>query len=217
MALAFGSGSTDRGFSMRLLLLVLLGLASLSAESLVTARNLSDGTLYSDQVARKVGDLISIVVSESTAATEKHETGLKRENDASAAIKMVSNSTRVEATPGAAVPTLPGFDLGSSKEFKGTGDYKATGSVTAKITGRVVDVLENGNLVIEGRREIKLNNDTKTILVTGICRTADISAGNEVKSERLHDFRVGILTDGPIARSQKEGFLGQILDAIWPF
>jgi flagellar L-ring protein precursor FlgH len=89
--------------------------------------------------------------------------------------------------------------------------------VKAVITGRVIDVLDNGNLLVEGRRSVKVGNDTKTILITGIIRTADIQANNTVLSEKLHNFQVSIVGEGPLNRSSREGFLGEILDILWPF
>ena len=107
--------------------------------------------------------------------------------------------------------------MNSEKDFKGEGKYEAEGEVKATITGRVIDVLDNGNLLIEGRRLVKVNQDTKTILITGIIRTADIQANNTVFSEKLHNFQVSIVGEGPLTRSGSEGFLGQILDILWPF
>jgi flagellar L-ring protein precursor FlgH len=88
--------------------------------------------------------------------------------------------------------------------------------VSATITGRVVDVLDNGNLVVEGRRNIVLGDNTKTILITGIARAGDIDAGNAVRSERLHNFSVAIEGEGPLSRAEREGILSRLIDILWP-
>ena len=208
---------------MRAPLLILLGLHAACAvpapaESLWKAETLADGTLYSDQVARKKGDLITILVKETTSVTDTNKTETQRQNDISAAVSLVPGSNETPAISG--LPTsgkLPALAGTSNKHFQGTGNYTAQAEVIATITGRVLDVLDNGNLLIEGRRSVKVNLDTKTILITGIIRTADIKADNTVPSEKLHDFQVAIEGDGPLSRSQSEGWLGLLLDKIWPF
>jgi len=62
-----------------------------------------------------------------------------------------------------------------------------------------------------------VNKDTKTILITGIIRTADVQANNTVLSEKLHNFQVSIEGEGPLTRANHEGWLGEILDILWPF
>jgi flagellar L-ring protein precursor FlgH len=208
-----------RPASRHLLIASLLACAGLAhAESLFKAETLADGTLYSDQVARRAGDLITIVVKETTSVSEQTKTENKRENTIDAAISLVPGTNQVPAAVGtASAGKLPALKAASEKNFKGEGKVEAQGEVKAVITGRVIDVLDNGNLLVEGRRLVRVNKDTKTILITGIIRTADIQANNTVQSEKLHNFQVSIEGEGPMSRSQHEGWLGEILDILWPF
>ncbi|HEX3133681.1 MAG TPA: flagellar basal body L-ring protein FlgH, partial [Planctomycetota bacterium] len=188
------------------------------AESLFKAEILADGILYFDQVARRAGDLITIMVKETTSVSEQNKIENKRENTIDAAISLVPGTNQVPAQIGtASAGKLPALKAASSKDFKGEGKVEAQGEVKAVITGRVIDVLDNGNLLVEGRRVVRVNKDTKTILITGIIRTADIQANNTVMSEKLHNFQVSIEGEGPLARSGHEGFLGELLDILWPF
>ncbi len=199
-----------------ILILALAG--SLSAADLVAAQTLSGGTLYNDQVARQVGDLVTILVKETTSVSDTAKTETKRQNDAQASVNILPNSTRLPAAQGQNNSgTLPAFDLGSSKEFKGEGKVEASGEVRATITGRVTDILDNGNLVVEGVRQVKVNADTKTIRITGVIRAVDIRPDNTVLSEKLHNFQVAIDGEGPLTRAQQEGWLGRIIDTVWPF
>jgi flagellar L-ring protein FlgH len=199
-------------------LLLLNGLNTAQAESLFKAETLADGTLYSDQVARRNGDLITILVKETTSVTERHKTQNKRENTLDASVSLFPGSNELPSAVGEAqAGRLPALDMQSAKDFKGEGKYEAQGEVKAVITGRVIDVLDNGNLLIEGQRVVVVNNDTKTILITGIIRTADIRADNTVFSEKLHNFQVSIVGEGPLTRSSQEGWLGRIFDIVWPF
>lgn len=208
-----------RQASPHLLILALLACApGLWAESLFKAETLADGTLYSDQVARRAGDLITITVKETTSISERQKTENKRENTVDAGISLVPGTNQLPAQVGTASSgRLPALKAGSEKEFKGEGKIEAEGEVKAVITARVIDVLDNGNLLVEGRRLVRVNKDTKTILITGIIRTADIQANNTVLSEKLHNFQVSIEGEGPLTRANHEGWLGEILDILWPF
>jgi flagellar L-ring protein precursor FlgH len=198
------------------LILALAG--GLSAADLVAAQTLSGGTLYNDQVARQVGDLVTILVKETTSVSDTAKTETKRQNDAQASVNVLPNSARLPAAQGQDNSgTLPAFDLGSRKEFKGEGKVEASGEVRATITGRVTDILDNGNLVVEGVRQIKVNADTKTIRITGVIRAVDIRPDNTVLSEKLHNFQVAIDGEGPLTRAQQEGWLGRMIDTVWPF
>lgn len=191
-------------------LLLLLCAAGLSAASMWTSETLADGSLYADQVARKKGDLITILVKETVTITDKQTTETKRKSDPiKASIGALPGNTSAAA--------LPSLEASSENNFKGEGSYTSSGDVRATVTGRVVDVLDNGNLLIEGRRQIQVNDDSKTILISGLVRTADLRSDNTIFSEKLHNFQVSIEGEGPLARSQEKGFLGKIIDVLWPF
>lgn len=199
-------------------LLLSAAVSGLSAASLWQAETLADGNLYSDQVARKPGDLITILVKETTSVTDDQKTSTKRENDLDAQVRMVPGTSALPSQTGTStIGALPGISATSKKEFDGEGKYTAKGEVRAVITGRVTDVLDNGNLVIEGRRTVRVNADAKTIVVSGVIRTADIVADNTVASEKLHNFQVAIEGEGPLSRAQQEGWLARLFDVVWPF
>ncbi len=184
-------------------------LSSVEAASLWQAKTIADGTPYSDRLARKPGDLLTINVQETTKVTEQQKTSTSRENDASLSGTISPATADARATPG--------LGISSEKEFEGEGKHESSGDVRATITARVTAVLDNGNLVIEGRRSIKINADTKVILISGIIRPVDVSSENTVRSERIHNFRVGIEGEGPLTRAQQEGLLSRLFDIIWPF
>ena len=206
-----------RGFAHALLAIVLAAPAA-TAASLWGAETLADGNLYSDQVARKPGDLITVMVKETTTVVDSQKTSRTRENEVDASVAMLPSTTAIPAAVGSTtVGRLPALRASSTKEFEGEGKYTSQGEVRAVITGRVLDVLENGNLVIEGRRIVRVNEDSKTIVVTGVIRTADVRSDNTVLSEKLHNFQVAIEGEGPLSRSQQEGWLGRLFDVVWPF
>lgn len=197
---------------MRILppLVLLLALAApVAAQSLVTAETLADGSLFADAVARQDGDLVTILIRETTSVRESQETETGRSNSGSIGGSFVRpNHTEADQ--------IPALEFGTDTDFEGEAEYSQSGEIRATITGRVIDVLDNGNMVIEARRVLRVNDETKTIVLSGIVRRDDIGTGNTVLSERIHNFQVGIEGQGPLTRAQQRGWLGRLLDVLWP-
>ncbi|MBW2106904.1 MAG: flagellar basal body L-ring protein FlgH, partial [Deltaproteobacteria bacterium] len=105
--------------------------------------------------------------------------------------------------------------LGSSFDGKGSSDRD--GHVKAYISAVVINVLPNGNLYINGKREIKVNHETQYIALSGIIRPEDITPSNEISSTYVADARILYSGIGPVADKQKPGWLGRIIDHVWPF
>jgi len=203
---------------MRPLLILLCLAASLAAESLWQAETLADGNLYADATARRRGDLLTVVIQETTSVSENEKTDNKRDNKANIGVNLLPGSNQLPAAVGeTALGKLPGLDVDSSKQFQGEGKFDLTHKVRSSIAVQVVDVLDNGSLVIRGSREVLINEDRKTIQIAGIVRPSDIKSDNTVLSEKLYDLQVSIVGEGPLTRAQQEGWLGKILDTVWPF
>jgi flagellar L-ring protein precursor FlgH len=105
----------------------------------------------------------------------------------------------------------------SDNELKGKADYKDERSFTDSITVVVIDILPNGNLVVMGTRDRDIAGDIQTIEVSGIVRPSDVAFGNIVNSNRVANFRIVTKNGGIAAPFNRPGFLGRILDIIWPF
>lgn len=203
---------------MRSLLLLVMCLAPLAAESLFRAETLADGNLYADATARRRGDLLTVVIQESTSVSENQKTDTSRDNELKAGVNLLPGSNQLPAAVGeSALGRLPGIDLSSGKAFQGEGKYDLSHRVRSTIAVQVVDVLDNGSLVIRGSREVLVNEDRKTIQIAGIVRPSDIKSDNTVLSEKLYDLQVSIAGDGPLTRAQQEGWLGKLADIVWPF
>jgi flagellar L-ring protein precursor FlgH len=201
----------------RLLILCCLG-SCLAAESLWQAETLADGNLYADATARRRGDLLTVVIQETTSVSENQKTDTSRDNKVDLGVNLLPGSNQLPAAVGeTALGKLPGLNADSSKQFQGEGKFDLTHKVRSSIAVQVVDVLDNGSLVIRGSREVLVNEDRKTIQIAGIVRPSDIKSDNTVASEKLYDLQVSIVGEGPLTRSQQEGWLAKILDAVWPF
>lgn len=202
---------------MRLLLLILVCICPLAAESLWQAETLADGNLYADATARRRGDLLTVVIQETTSVSENQKTDTSRDNTVDIGVTLAPGTNALPASVGGGEGTLPGLELGSKKEFQGEGKYDFSHKVKSSIAVQVVDVLDNGSLVVRGSREVLINEDRKTIQIAGIVRPSDIKSDNTVLSEKLYDLQVSIVGEGPMTRAQQEGFLGKLLDILWPF
>jgi flagellar L-ring protein precursor FlgH len=87
----------------------------------------------------------------------------------------------------------------------------------ARLTARVVRVLDNGNLLIEGRRQLTLNAEDQFIVITGVIRPEDIAADNWVLSSNIADARILYTGSGVLADKQHPGWMTRALDWVWPF
>ena len=169
-------------------------------------------SLSADRRARSVNDLVTIRVIESTVAAGSADTALGKDGKASASVgKLFGLETKL---PDFLDPTSL-VAAGSSSEFKGSGTTTRRGDLTATLTARVVEVLPNGDLVLEGVREIDINGDRQVIVMTGVVRTTDILPDNSVLSARVGQMRIRYFGQGLIKDNLKPGWLVRILNKIF--
>lgn len=203
--------------------------SSRSHPSVPGSRTPTDGSLFDDHAAfselfidhkaRHVGDIVTIHIVENSTADNKASTTSGRNSDLSAGLTGFFNMQNKFASANA----NPWFNPFSSvsgtigSKFAGTGETKRSGALTAYMTARVVNRLPNGNLVIEGTREVRVNADNQMITLTGIVRPDDISVDNVIQSTYIADARITYSGKGVLDERQRPGWLTRILDDIWPF
>ena len=199
--------------AMTVLTAFVLGLANCSHAGSIWARrdkNMRD--LYADDVARKIGDVLTIKIAEDSKVDNKAKRDLKKE---------VDKSTTFDGQLGIdhILPSIPGFtmDAESNNELKSKADYKDERKFVDSMTVVVMDILPNRNLVVTGTRHRNIAGDIQTIEVSGIVRPSDIAFDNTVRSERVADFRIVTKNDGVAAPYTRPGWLGGIFDILWPF
>lgn len=178
----------------------------------------SSQNLFSDNKARQVGDTVIVDIIENTSSSMDVNTETSRDTSFDAG---VSDLMGIMRHLKARNPQLDVNDklIGAtlSNSFKGAGTSDRKGQVTASIAARVMEVFPNKNISIFGRREMKVNNETQYITVSGIIRQGDINAINHVKSTYIADARIEYSGRGVLADKQKVGWLVRIFDNIWPF
>ncbi|MBN2590871.1 MAG: flagellar basal body L-ring protein FlgH [Sedimentisphaerales bacterium] len=181
----------------------------LQANSIWAKRSKNAKTLYSDDVARQIGDILTIKVAESSTVDNKAKRDLSKNTDR-------STSFNGELGGFADIGEY-GMEAGSGNSLSSKADYKDERSFSDSVTVVVVDILPNGNLVVMGNRERDIAGDIQIIEISGIVRPSDIEYDNTVMSEQVADFHLTTKNKGISAPFTKPGWLGAILDLIWPF
>ncbi|MBL8731840.1 MAG: flagellar basal body L-ring protein FlgH [Planctomycetes bacterium] len=169
-----------------------------------------------DRRARNVGDILTITVQEQLSI--KNEDKVERKNSTSLAARLESFSLSESAFDQNA---LPRSDVSKDTSFNGEAKQNSGSDVRASIAVIVIDVLPNGNLVVAGTRAVTVNDETRTLRISGIVRPLDITPGNTIGSAQVADARIAITGEGGNSRQVTRGPLGQLFDvlvwAAWPF
>lgn len=165
-----------------------------------------------DPRARGVNDLVTVRVIETITAAGSADSSLNKNSGASASVSQLFGAeTKV---PDWLDPTnLVG--AASDTKFKGGGTTTRSGELTATLTARVVEVLPNGDLVLEGVREIDINGDRQIIVLTGVVRQADLGRNNVVLSPSIGQLRIRYFGRGLIRDNLKPGWLVRVLNKIF--
>src|SRR3989304_5775006 len=166
--------------------------------------------LFSDFKAGRVGDVVTVRIVESSKGNKNAST--KTEKDSSL-------STSISAFFGMPSDKLSQASVGAetSEKHDGAGSTSRSSELTAVITARVIDVMPNGNLVIDGRREVVVNNETQLLYVTGIVRPEDIGPNNTVLSSYIADAKITYTGTGVVSDKKRVGWFVRLLDKVWPF
>lgn len=167
-----------------------------------------------NKTARRKGDLITVVIQENQDVSNQETSNIKRETSLDYAL------TNLDIAPNAFDP-LPSINGSSADELNGTANYAKKGVFTARVTAIVVDTLPNGNLVISGRREIRIDQEVKVLEISGIIRRYDILPDNTVESEKVASAQVSYSGSGPLTDATNRFGLGKfivkVLRWVWPF
>jgi flagellar L-ring protein precursor FlgH len=166
--------------------------------------------LFADLKARRVGDVLTIVLNESTNASK------------SATTKTSKTSATVDTGPqifGRSITTkgVPILDttLSGSNTFDGEGAVTQGNSLVGSLTVTVVDVQSNGNLVVQGDKTLKLNQGDEFIHISGVVRPADVATNNTVTSDKVADARISYSGKGVIANSNRMGWLTRFFNSVF--
>jgi flagellar L-ring protein precursor FlgH len=166
--------------------------------------------MYADLRARQVGDIIVVEVTENSKAKKKNDTKAERTTNFSAGIPSLFGN-QVSTNPTAVVQA----DFANKTDAKA--ELTKEDTMTSSIGCTVVEVMNSGNLVIRGNREVQVNGETQYITLQGTVRPSDVTATNTVQSSQLADAKIHYTGRGVLSDKQQPGWLGRLLDNVWPF
>lgn len=176
--------------------------------------------LFENVQARRVNDLVTIKVSETISGSGTADTASSRASSLDVGVDSVFglplnfNKTNMWGNANTFIPAAKGS---AKSEFAGDGSTKRAGTLTGTITAKVVEVLPNGNLVLQARKEITINNEKQILVLRGMIRPEDIALDNTIASSKVADAEVYFVGDGIIQDKQRPGWLVRLLDNVWPF
>lgn len=173
-------------------------------------------SLVSDKTSRAVGDIITVMVEESNST--KKDTSTKTDKntslDASLQSFLFSPASSKFMTKGG---KLPAISTTSKNAFDGKGAIANSETITHRFGVRVIDVLPNGNLMVEGLRQTTFSGESQTVILRGTVRRYDINSDNTVFSYNLADVSIRFEDSGAISNAQKKGWFGRVWDVLTPF
>ena len=174
--------------------------------------------LVADARPTNVGDLVTISITETAKASEIADTNVSRDSGVKVGINSlfgISLPMKAFSDKTANVDTALEGTVGNATN--GQGKTERQSSFTSFLTARVIQVLPNQNLMIQGRRNLRINNETEVVMVTGIVRPQDIDRNNTVPSTKVAEARVTISGVGVVSDKQKVGWFQRIFDHVYPF
>ena len=185
-------------------------------------------SLFTDNKARHVNDIVTIIIEESSSGSNSANTTTARDTETLAGISSLLGMDRKIArsnkdlTDGEDIYTaglLPSIQVGgsSSNSLTGKGTTTRDSELQARITARVVEVLPNGNLNIEGKRRLAVNAEDQYIVISGTVRPEDITSDNVISSQYIADAKIVYTGKGVVDDKMRPGWLTRVVDWAWPF
>lgn len=171
--------------------------------------------LFEDQVPRQVGDILTVIIQESSSVANSEESKGSRSASSSAGV----TGFDIPFFPDYLEEKAKGLNLGfnGASSANGSGTSKAASSFNSNISLTVIDVLPNGNLQVSGEKQVKMNGEMQFIRLSGIVNPRDIRSGNTVSSQKIADARIEQINQGNNNAFAQPGWLSRIFMSILPF
>lgn len=170
----------------------------------------------SDKKASAIGDIVTIVVQESATTSKQNNTKTSKSSEVDASISSFLYGPTASGllTKGGQYPALK---AGAKNSFDGGGQINNSEQINARIAVRVVDVLPNNTMIVEGRRRTAFSGEKQEVVLRGVVRGDDVSALNTVLSYNVADASISIVSSGSVSDTQKKGWFTKTWDKVNPF
>jgi flagellar L-ring protein precursor FlgH len=174
---------------------------------------------FKDQRANRVGDILTVVINIDDQASFNNETERRRENSEDSDVtNLFGLETQLEKKllPESFNPAAA-LSLGSTSRSKGIGTVDRAEELSLTVAAIVTQVLPNGNLVIQGRQEVRVNFEVRELLIAGVVRPEDITATNQIQHTQIAEARISYGGRGQLTDVQQPRYGQQVLDILFPF
>jgi flagellar L-ring protein FlgH len=196
---------------------------SLLADSLWKRRVTINYNLFDDNRGKRIGDIVTVLVSESTIIDNDETSTTNNSNSASGTVdnqkfaRGIISGLKTGRNAKFDVRPENSLSMTYKNDFSGKGTYDSKRSVDLTLTAMIVEVLDNGNLVLEGKRDVEVNKEKYTLKLTGIARPIDITPSNTIISSQLSNVNFDLEGKGWLTRAGKKGWFNRVKDLFWPF
>lgn len=172
-------------------------------------------SFFNDQRAAKIGDILTVNIEIADSAQLKNTSARSRTSNTdtslTAALGLEGNLV------GAGTSLSPGVDFGSTSSSNGTGSVNRQETVNLTVAAVITDILPNGNMVIGGSQEVRINNELRELLVSGVIRPEDVASDNTIAHTKIAEARISYGGRGDISAVQRDKYGKLIYDQITPF
>jgi len=178
------------------------------------AQNTDDmGSMYTDHKAYRGGDIVTVLVVESTQAVQSASLKTNKKAGLEAGMGMSTWANGAQTS----FPNVPSWGAGAEEYQDGGGKTQRSGSLLASISARVEKVLSNGNLYIKGTKIIQINDDKQNLIIKGVIRPEDIGSNNTIYSTNVADAVIEYEGNGPIGEKTSPGIFTRFFDWLGLF
>ncbi|MDQ1257777.1 MAG: flagellar L-ring protein FlgH [Candidatus Hydrogenedentes bacterium] len=201
---------------------VVLTAMSAAGDSLFNAKGGANGTLVSQKKARfEIGDIITVLVRENIDAVTESNTDARKQVDNRSDAPLADNEFLTANPKGKMqflIPErLPNWDIHLNKDQRTRGETERNNKLVTTVTCTVVQVLDNETIAIEGNRQVTVNREDSTLVVSGIARAKDVTPANTLESGRIGNAVIQLKGQGPLWNNQRRGLLTKVFDWVSPF
>jgi len=166
----------------------------------------------------RVHDLVTIVIKESSSSSTTLETEYSKDTELTLeipkAFSIKSDKGSTTYQPLTAASKRPELDISHGRKTEGKGDLQHKEKFEARVTAEVIEILPNGDLVLEARKRVAMAEDRSELVLTGRIRPADVRADNTVESDRVADSLIQYRPQGAAADANKRGWLHRLFDFV---
>ena len=195
--------------------LFILQLTTLGADSL-WKQDAAPTSMFADKKAHRVGDIVTVVIQENNGTSRNNNTTTSRTSGIDASVSSFlypPSATGLLSKNG----QLPAMSMTGKNTFNGGGTIANQETIAAQIAVKVIDVLPNGNLVVEGRRQTAFSGEKQEAVLRGTVRFDDVTSTNTVFSFNIADASIQYISHGALTDAQRKGWFTTVWDKVSPF